>query len=185
MDDLKSKIAKLEKEKVEHEQNTNKVIEQLTLLNFQKDDQLQTMTSDITLMNNSMSTQSDELDSSSSKKKRKEKASKNEKKLKESIEKLESEVNQLKIEIRDQNSTINQYKRKETKWTESEQEFIKRIYVLQEFMIRSHSVINRRAAKHMRSLKKAMNLDTKIFDTLMQKQEWSLKLDENKQQLTN
>ena len=60
MNDLKTKIEKLEREKVEHEQNTNKVIEQLTLLNFEKDDQLQTMTSDITLMSNSLSTQSDE-----------------------------------------------------------------------------------------------------------------------------
>ena len=30
-----------------------------------------------------------------------------------------------------------------------------------------------------------MNLDSKIFDTLMEKQEWSLKLDENKKQLAN
>ena len=52
-------------------------------------------------------------------------------------------------------------------------------------MIRSHSVINRRAARHMKTLRKSMNLDLKIFDTLMQKQEWSLKLEENKKQLTN
>uniref|UniRef100_A0A7S3KXF7 Uncharacterized protein n=1 Tax=Euplotes crassus TaxID=5936 RepID=A0A7S3KXF7_EUPCR len=37
----------------------------------------------------------------------------------------------------------------------------------------------------MKTLKKSMNLDMKIFDTLMQKQEWSLKLEENKKQLTN
>ena len=37
----------------------------------------------------------------------------------------------------------------------------------------------------MKSLKKSMNLDLKIFDTLMQKQEVSLKLDEHKKQLTN
>jgi len=37
----------------------------------------------------------------------------------------------------------------------------------------------------MKTLRKSMNLDLKIFDTLMQKQEWSLKLEENKKQLTN
>ena len=52
-------------------------------------------------------------------------------------------------------------------------------------MIRCGSVINKRAAKHMKTLKKAMTLDLKIFDTLMQRQEWSLKLDENKKLLTN
>lgn len=118
-------------------------------------------------------------------KRRKKKLARVRNKLKEQIEKLENEILQLKRDIRDQSSSINQYKRKETKWAESEQDFIKKIYILQEFMIRSHSVINRRAARHMRALKKAMNLDSKIFDTLMQKQEWSLKLDENKKQLTN
>ena len=134
--------------------NTSKVIEQLTVLNFQKDDQLQNMTSDMSLLNQTFSTNSDDLfHSASGKKKKKEKVSKSEKKLRNQSEKLENEVIKLKKDIRDQNSLINQYKRKENKWIEAEQELIKRIYVLQEFMIRSHSVINVRAAKHMKSLK--------------------------------
>jgi len=61
MDDLKDKITKLEKDKKEHADNTAKVIEQLTLLSVQKDDQMQNMTSDISMMNASFSMASDEL----------------------------------------------------------------------------------------------------------------------------
>lgn len=77
LDTLKVKIEKLEREKVEHEKNTSKVIEQLTLLNFQKDDQLQILTNDMTVMNQTMSSDNDDLLSSG--KKKKEKASKSEK----------------------------------------------------------------------------------------------------------
>jgi len=98
---------------------------------------------------------------------------------------MDSKIIAFQKQVRDLNSEVNYYKRKESKWVESEQDFIKRIYILEEFMIRSHSVIHKRAGRHMKSLKKSMNLDLKMFDTLMQKQEVSLKLEENKKQLTN
>lgn len=184
MDQLKAKLAKTEKEKKEYADNTNKVIEKLTLLSVQKDDQLQNITSDMSMMNQSFSMMSEELMEDSGKKK-KQKKSKKEAKLTKQIEEMDEKIIQLQKQVRDVNSEVNYYKRKEGKWQEAEQEYIKRIYILEEFMMRSHSVIQRRAARHMRTLKKAMNLDLKIFDTLMQKQEWTLKLDENKKQLTN
>lgn len=116
---------------------------------------------------------------------KKKKDSKKEKKLIKQIEEMDSKILDLQKQLRDTNGEVKYYKRKESKWMESEQDFIKRIYILEEFVIRSHSVINRRAARHMKTLKKSMNLDMKIFDTLMQKQEWQLKLEENKKQLTN
>lgn len=184
MDELKTKLAKVEKEKRDYAENTSKVIEKLTLLSVQKDDQLQNMTSDMSMLNQSFSVMSEDLLDESSKKK-KQKESKKEVKLKKQVEEMEAKIISLQKQVRDTNSEINYYKRKEAKWSESEQDFIKRIYILEEFMIRSYSVIQRRAAKHMKTLKKAMSLDLKIFDTLMQKQEWSLRLDENKKQLTN
>mmetsp|Transcript_3026 Transcript_3026/g.2508 ORF Transcript_3026/g.2508 Transcript_3026/m.2508 type:complete len:306 (+) Transcript_3026:256-1173(+) len=184
MDVLKTEVAKLKKDKTEYATNTNKVIEKLTLLSVQKDDQLQNMTTDISMMNASFCMSSDDLLEGSGKKK-KNKESKKEVKLKKQIEEMDSKIIGLQKQVRDMNSEVNYYKRKESKWMESEQDFIKRIYILEEFMIRSHSVINRRAGRHMKTLKKSMNLDLKIFDTLMQKQEVGLKLEEHKKQLTN
>jgi hypothetical protein len=172
MDELKVKYAKLEKEKKDYAENTSKVIEQLTLLSIQKDDHIQTMSTDLSTINQSLSLPGDDSSNSPSKKK-KLKETKKEVKMKKSIDEMESKIISLQKQVRD------------NKWSELEQDFIKRIYILEEFMIRSHSLINRRAARHMKTLRKSMNLDLKIFDTLMQKQEWSLKLEENKKQLTN
>lgn len=184
MDDLKLKVTKLEKEKKDYAESTSKVIEKLTLLSVQKDDHIQNMASDFTTMSQSFSVASEDLGESSGRKK-KIKDSKKEMKMTKQIEEMESKIISLQKQVRDSHSEINYYKRKEGKWVESEQDFIKRIYILEEFMIRSHSLINRRAARHMKTLRKSMNLDLKIFDTLMQKQEWSIKLEENKKQLTN
>lgn len=165
----------------DYAESTSKVIEQLTLLSVQKDDQLQNITTDMSTLNQSFNMAADDLLPSGKTKKE----SKKEKKLAKQIEEMDSKIIDLQKQLRDTNSEVKYYKRKEAKWVESEQDFIKRIYILEEFVIRSHSVINRRAARHMKTLKKSMNLDMKIFDTLMQKQEWSLKLEENKKQLTN
>lgn len=108
-----------------------------------------------------------------------------EKQLIKQVGEMDDKIISLQKQVRDLSSEVNYYKRNESKFQENEQEFIKRIFILEEFMIRSHSVIQRRASRHMKTLKKAMNLDMKIFDTLMQKQEWTLKLEENKKQLTN
>ena len=184
MDELKKKVQKLETEKKKMSESTSQVIEQLTVLNAEKDVQLQMMSTDMSALNQSMDMANlDMMDGAGKKKKAKE--SKKEKKMKEQIDEMEKKIIKLQKEVRDQKSEVNYYKRKEAKWAESEQDFIKRIYILEEFMIRSHSVINRRAARHMKTLRKNMNLDLKIFDTLMQKQEWSMKLEENKKQLTN
>lgn len=141
------------------------------------------MTSDMSMMNQSFSMMSEEIVDDPKKKKVKD--SKKEVKMKKQIEEMEAKIIKLQKDLRDTQSEIKYYKRKESKWMETEQDFIKRIYILEEFMMRSHSVIQRRAARHMKTLRKSMNLDLKIFDTLMQKQEWSLKLEENKRQLTN
>ena len=74
MDELKERLAKVEKEKKDYAENTNKVIEKLTLLSCQKDDQLQNMTSDMSMMNQSFSMMSEDLlDEGDSNKKKKQK----------------------------------------------------------------------------------------------------------------
>lgn len=187
MDELKTKLAKVEKEKKEHEINTSRVIEQLTLLSLQKDDQIQNFASDINALNQTFNDEANGLVDENGKKKKKEKISKKEKRLKIQVESLEKEIIALKKQNRDLNSFNNQRKRNEEKEAKQlqELEYVKRIFILEEFMIRSHSVINKRAIKHMRTLKKVNTLDIKMFDTLMQKQEWSLKLDDNKKQLVD
>ena len=161
MDELKAKLAKVEKDKKEYAENTNKVIEKLTLLSVQKDDHIQNMTMDMSLLNQSFNVGSEDLEDSSSKKKTKD--TKKELKLTKQINEMEDKILGLQKQIRDLNGDINYYKRRESKFMEQEQDYIKRIFILEEFMIRSHSVIQRRAARHMKTLKKAMNLDLKIF----------------------
>lgn len=184
MDELKAKLSKVEKEKKDYTESTKKVIEKLTLMTVQKDDHIQNMALDMS-MNQSFSMTSDEFTLDSPSKKKKAKDSKKEAALKKQMDEMESKIYDLQKQVRDAGAEINYYKRKEAKWVETEQDFIKRIYILEEFMIRSYSVIQRRAARHMKTLRKAMNLDNKIFDIFMKKQDWSLRLEDNKKQLTN
>lgn len=72
MDELKAKLAKLEKEKKEYIENTSQVIEKLTMLSVQKDDQLQNMTMDMSVLNHSFSMGSDDAFEEKSRKKQKE-----------------------------------------------------------------------------------------------------------------
>lgn len=160
MDELKAKLNKAEKEKKEYTENTNKVIEKLTMLSVLKDDHIQNMTSDMSMLNQSFSLPSDSLLESNSKKKTKD--TKKEQKLTKQVNEMEDKIIGFQKQIRDLKSDINYYRRKEAKYLEQEQEYIKRIFILEEFMIRSHSVIQRRAARHMKTLKKAKNLDGEI-----------------------
>ena len=190
VDQLKTKLTKVEKEKKDHMESTSKVIEQLTMLSVQKDDQMQNLTMDMSM---NFSVNSDEMEENGPKspskspmgKRTRAKEQKKEAAMRKQIEDMERKIYDLQKQLRDTSSEVSYYKRKEAKWSESEQDFIKRIYILEEFMFRSHSVIQRRAARHMKTLRKAMNLDNKIFDILMKKQDWSLKLEDNKKQLTN
>ena len=160
MEELKTRLAKVEKEKKEYTENTNKVIEKLTMLSVLKDDHIQNMTSDMSILNQSFSFPSENLLETSSKKKTKD--TKKEQKLTKQVNELEDKIIGFQKQIRDLKSDINYYRRKEAKYMEQEQEYIKRIFILEEFMIRSHSVIRRRAARHMKTLKKAMNIDEEV-----------------------
>mmetsp|Transcript_9689 Transcript_9689/g.9499 ORF Transcript_9689/g.9499 Transcript_9689/m.9499 type:complete len:110 (+) Transcript_9689:268-597(+) len=97
IDGLHTKIKKLEKEKTDYAESTSKVIEQLTLLSVQKDDQLQTMTSDMSTLNQSFSVAADDLLSG----KKNKKASKKEKKLQKQIDDMDSKIIDLQKQLRD------------------------------------------------------------------------------------
>jgi hypothetical protein len=52
-------------------------------------------------------------------------------------------------------------------------------------MLRSHQVINSKARTHMKSLKKSIALDMKMFNTMLTKQDYDLKLEESKKALVS
>ena len=86
---------------------------------------MQNMSMDMSMLNQSFSEASEEMLASSGKKKAKAKDSKKEKKLKKQVDELEEKVISLQKQLRDTNSEVNHYKRKESKWQETEQEFMK------------------------------------------------------------
>ena len=93
----------------------------MTLLSVQKDSQLQNITTDMSIINQSFSMTSEDILNSGKKKK----DSKKDLKLKKQIAEMESKIIALQKNLRDSNSEVNYYKRKEVKWAEVEQDFIK------------------------------------------------------------
>ncbi len=52
-------------------------------------------------------------------------------------------------------------------------------------MLRSHQVMSVKTRSHMKSLKKALALDMKIFNTMLMKQDYDLKLEESKKSMVS
>lgn len=75
----------------------------------------------MSIINQSFSMTSEDILNSGKKKK----DSKKDLKLKKQIAEMESKIIALQKNLRDSNSEVNYYKRKEVKWAEVEQDFIK------------------------------------------------------------
>lgn len=60
---------------------------------------------------------------------------------------------------------------------------MKKVFILEEFLNRSNSLITKRTKSHMRHLKKTTNIDMKMYTLCLQKQEWEIKIDESKKEL--
>lgn len=166
------------------QESTAKVIEQLTMLNMQREGEFETATEslkakleehdeeEIGKMNRSFSFAFKGGKSKS-------------KKLKKRIEELEDEISELKSELQRKEEDSKSAKKREKRLEVSEQELVRKVYILEEFMLRSHQVMSRKARVHMRSLKKALALDMKIFNSMLQKQDYNLKLEESKKAMVS